>query len=171
MIGATENPGIGHEITPVTHAITRESIAAYSRYASNGHDTRGTRSDDEAARRAGLPHAVAQERYPIGYMSECALAFFGAGWVQGGRIDVNFIKPVYPGDFITVRGIVSDYRRVAGGTRITLDVWLENQRGERVTAGWASGLVPADKQPTLNTPVALPPVASVRKRTDQPRLY
>jgi len=155
----------------VTYAITRESIATYSRYAAGGNDAGNIYTGDEAARRAGLPHAVAQGRYPIGYMSECAFAFFGAGWVQGGRIDVNLIKPVYPGDFITVCGIVSDYRSVAGGTRITLDVWLENQHGERVTAGWASGLVPADKQPTLNMPVILPPTASVRNHKSQPRLY
>ncbi len=165
----TEDLGIGHELAPVRHAITRESIANYSRYVFGGRDTKNIHTDDEAARRAGLPRAVAQGRYPIGYMSEYALAFFGAGWVQGGCIDVSLTKPICPGDFITVRGIVSDCQRAVGGTRITLDVCLENQHGERVTVGSASGWMHAELQPALNTP-ALPSNAASRLDETHPQL-
>ena len=166
---APEDLAIGQEIAPVRYVITRESIATYSRYVFDGRDTKNIHTDDEAARRAGLPRAVAQGRYPIGYMSEYALAFFGAGWVQGGRIDVSLIKPIYPGDSITVRAIVSDCRRAVDGTLITLDVWLENQHGERVTVGSASGWMRTEIQPTLNSP-SLSSNAASRLHETQPQL-
>ena len=133
---------IGARLEPVRYDITRERIAIYSRYVFSGRDTRNIHTDDEVARRAGLPRAVAQGRYPIGYMSERALAFFGRGWLEGGRLDVTLVKPIFAGDTVTVHGTVIDRVPENGATRVVLEVWLENQSGERVTSGTASGLVP-----------------------------
>ena len=142
MTKAHHDLPVGFEIEPATYDITREKIAVYSRYVFGGRDTKNIHTDDDTARRAGLPRAVAQGRYPIAYMSERALAFFGPGWVRGGRLDVKLVKPIYPGDTIRVRGTVKDKATDSGAMRIVLDMWLENQHGERVTVGTASGLVP-----------------------------
>jgi acyl dehydratase len=109
----------------------------------DGRDTINIHTDDETARRAGLPRAVAQGRYPIAYLSEYALAFFGLGWLRGGRIDVRLAKPIFPGDTIAVKARVADRSVEGASVRVELDVWLENQHGECVTAGAASGLVAA----------------------------
>ena len=69
------------------------------------------------------------------------MEFFEIGWIQGGRLDVSLVKPIFPGDTITVRGVVRDKVREGKFTRIMLDVWLENQNGEKATVGTASGLV------------------------------
>jgi acyl dehydratase len=134
--------GVGHRLEPVTYEITAERIAVYSRYVFDGRDTRNIHTDDEVARRAGLPRAVAQGRYPIGYMSERALAFFGRGWLEGGRLDVTLVKPIFAGDAITVCGTVVDRVPEDGATRVVLELWLENQAGERVTSGTASAVMP-----------------------------
>src|SRR5215510_12098060 len=136
---------IGAQLEPVSYHISSERIAIYSRYVFGGRDTRNIHTDDEVARRAGLPCAVAQGRYPIGYMSERALAFFGRGWLEGGRLDVTLVKPIFAGDTVTVCGTVVGMLPVNGKTRIVLDIWLENQAGERVTSGTASGLVPGSE--------------------------
>ena len=132
---------IGHEIEPVTYDITQEKINIYSRRVFNGRDTKNIHTDDDVARRAGLPRALAQGRYPIAYMSERMLAFFGTGWIQGGKLDVTLVKGIFPGDTITVKGVVTEKSPEAGAVRLVLDVWLENQHGEQATAGVASGLV------------------------------
>ncbi|ETW96176.1 MAG: hypothetical protein ETSY2_46915, partial [Candidatus Entotheonella gemina] len=98
-------------------------------------------TDDEVARRAGLPRALAQGRYPIAYISERMLAFFGTGWIQGGKLDVTLVKGIFPGDTITVKGIITEKSPEDDALRLVLDVWLENQHGEQATAGVASGLV------------------------------
>lgn len=132
---------IGHEIEPVTYDITQEKINIYSRRVFDGRDTKNIHTDDDVARRAGLPRALAQGRYPIAYMSERMLAFFGTGWIQGGKLDVTLVKGIFPGDTITVKGVITEKSPEAGAVRLVLDVWLENQHGEQATAGVASGLV------------------------------
>ena len=132
---------IGHEIEPVTYDITHEKINIYSRRVFNGRDTKNIHTDDDVARRAGLPRALAQGRYPIAYISERMLAFFGTGWIQGGKLDVTLVKGIFPGDTITVKGVITEKSPEAGAVRLVLDVWLENQHGEQATAGVASGLV------------------------------
>ena len=141
MIMAHQDLDIGHEIEPLTYEITQEKINIYSRYVFNGRDTKNIHTDDEVARKAGLPRALAQGRYPIGYISERMMDFFGQGWVQGGRLEVSLVKGIFPGDTITVKGVVTDKHAEGDKVRLVLDVWLENQHGEPATAGVASGLV------------------------------
>ncbi len=133
---------IGYEIEPVTYEITQEKINIYSRRVFDGRDTKNIHTDDDVARRAGLPRALAQGRYPIAYISERLLAFFGTGWIQGGKLDVTLVKGIFPGDTIAVKGVITAKAPEDGAVRLVLDVWLENQRGEQATAGVASGLVP-----------------------------
>jgi acyl dehydratase len=132
---------IGYEIEPVSYEITQEKINSYSRYVFYGKDTQNIHTDDEVARQAGLPRALAQGRYPIGYISERMRDFFGTGWIQGGKLEVSLVKGIYPGDTITVKGTITDKVREGDAMRLVLDVWLENQNGEWATIGTASGLV------------------------------
>ena len=132
---------IKHALEPVSYDITQEKINTYSRYVFHGKDTKNIHTDDEVARQAGLPRALAQGRYPIAYISERMLEFFGQGWVQGGKLGVTLVKGVYPGDTLTVKGVVTDKIPEGNAMRLVLDVWLENQAGEPATTGTASGLV------------------------------
>ena len=141
MTEAHDGLDVGYEIEPVTYEITQEKINIYSRRVFDGRDTKNIHTDDEVARRAGLPRALAQGRYPIAYISERMLAFFGTGWIQGGKLDVTLVKGIFPGDTITVKGVITEKNPEDGAVRLVLDVWLENQHGEQATAGVASGLV------------------------------
>ena len=141
MMKAHKNLEVGSAIEPRVHEITQEKINIYSRYAFHGKDTKNIHTDDEVARKAGLPRALAQGRYPVGYLSEYLFALFERGWIQGGKLDVSLVKPIFPGDTITIRGVVRDKFPEGRFTRIMLDVWLENQNGEKATVGTATGLV------------------------------
>jgi acyl dehydratase len=134
---------IGYEIEPLSYHITQEKINRYSRYAFYGQDTKNIHTDDEVAHRAGLPRALAQGRYPVAYISERMLEFFGQGWMQGGKLEVTLVKGVYPGDTLTVKGVITDKIPEGNAIRLVLEVCLENQAGEPATAGIASGLVAA----------------------------
>ena len=52
-----------------------------------------------------------------------------------------FLQIVEVDDDITVRGVVRDKVEESGKVRLMLEVWCENQRGEKVVVGKASGLV------------------------------
>ncbi len=141
MTKADRNMEIGYSFEPRSFEITQDKINVYSRYAFHGEDTNNIHTDDETARRAGLPRAVAQGRYPIGYLSEVLLDFYGRGWVRGGNLEVTLIKGIYPGDTITIKGKIRDKVHEGNSVRIVLDVWIENQMREKATVGTASGLV------------------------------
>jgi acyl dehydratase len=53
-----------------------------------------------------------------------------------------FVKPVYAGDRLTVHGVVKEMRPEGGRTRVVVEVWCQNQHGEKTAVGTASGLSP-----------------------------
>ncbi len=56
-------------------------------------------------------------------------------------MSVAFIKPVVVGDTLTVHGVRQEPRaRKASSTRVTVEVWCENQDGVKTMVGTASGL-------------------------------
>src|SRR5262247_4140989 len=58
-----------------------------------------------------------------------------------GMMSMAFIKPVYAGDRLTVHGVVKDKQSENGATRVDVEVWVENQHGEKTAVGHATGLV------------------------------
>jgi acyl dehydratase len=56
-------------------------------------------------------------------------------------MSMTFIKPVLAGDRLTVHGVVTDKRPEHGRTRVVVEVWCENQDGDKTAVGTASGLV------------------------------
>jgi acyl dehydratase len=74
------------------------------------------------------------------YVSQLMMQCGGAGFVKGGRMSVSFIKPVLVGDTLTVHGRVKSREPEGDGTRVTVEVWCENQDGVKTMVGTASGL-------------------------------
>jgi len=74
------------------------------------------------------------------YVSQLMVDFLGEGFVKGGKISVAFIKPVLAGDTLTVHGVVKSREREGDRTRVTVEVWCQNQDGVQTMVGTASGL-------------------------------
>jgi len=100
-------------------------------------------NDDEAAKREGLPAAVAVGPQVAALIFRQLLITFERGWVEGGRCELTFRRPVYMPQLCTARGVVTRREQTEGGVRLHCDVWIENEKGEKVIVGSASGLVSA----------------------------
>ncbi len=137
---ATGVLGPGDEIPPVLREMGWEQIIKYNRYVTGGKDTKNIHTDDETARKAGLARAIATGRHPVSFIAEHLTELFGAGFVAGGEIDVAFVKPIIPGDTLSVTAMVKEKIPEGDKTRMILDVALVNQEGISVTVGTASGL-------------------------------
>ena len=133
--------GPGDEIPPVSHEMGWERIRKYNRYVTGGKDTKNIHTDDEAARKAGLPRAVATGRHPVSFISEHLIDLFGAGFIAGGEIEVAFVKLIFPGDTVSVTAKVKEIVPEGEGARLIFEVALVNQEGVTVTVGTASGLL------------------------------
>src|SRR5882672_10109217 len=121
----------------LTKEITQRKIDVYS-----GVKPHSIHTDEAWARAKGFRAPLAQAMMSTAYVSELMTRFLGAGFVRGGTLSMIFIKPVYAGDRLTVRGVVKDKRREDSATRVSVDVWCENQHGEKTAVGTATGLEP-----------------------------
>jgi len=129
-------PAVGHELPSLDKELTQRHIDAYS-----GVRTRSIHTDEAWARRKGFRTTLAQGMMSTAYVSEMMTRFFGAGFVRGGTMSMAFVQPVYAGDRLTVRGVVKELRAEGAGTRVVVDVWCENQHGQKTAVGTASGVL------------------------------
>ena len=127
----------GQEVAPlVKPAITREQLHAYAE-ASGDHNP--IHLNDDFARMAGLDGVIAH-----GMLSAAFLGQFVGGWMRTlagkpslARLKVRFSAMVEPGDVLTCKGTIKGIEQREGRAHLTLEVWAENQRGEKVTGGEA----------------------------------
>lgn len=126
----------GQALPELVKDIPQRKIDAYS-----GVRPHYIHSDEAFARTKGFPAPLAQAMMSTAYVSELMTRFVGTGFVKGGTISMAFIKPVLAGDRLTVHGVVKDTHPDSGRTRVVVEVWCENQRGEKTAVGTASGLL------------------------------
>jgi acyl dehydratase len=106
-------------------------------------DEKTIHTDYAAAAKEGLPAPVAIGPQVAALIFRQMRLCFGDGWIVGGKYDISFRKPVFVTDFCVARGTVSRIEPENGALRVYCDVWIENQKGDKVITGTASGLVPA----------------------------
>lgn len=129
----------GDALPPLFRAIGREDMLRFNRYVTGGRDTRNIHTDDEVARRAGLPRAVAAGRHPAAFIAERMADLLGAGFLAGGELEVTFVKPIFPGDVLQLTAKVRERVEEEGRVRLVFEVALLNQDGAPVIVGTASG--------------------------------
>jgi acyl dehydratase len=126
---------IGAELAPIRKTIVQRQIDCYSPVRPKSIHT-----DPEWARQKGFRAPIAQAMMSTAYVSQLMMQYLGEGFVKGGRMSVSFTKPVIVGDTVTVRGKVKSRAPEGGRTRVTVDVWCENEDGVMTMVGTASGL-------------------------------
>ncbi len=131
-----ESLRVGDELPTLTKtAIDRVQIA---RFAGASGDFNPMHVDELAARAAGMPSVFAHA-----LLSNSFMAQFLSDWMKGGRLTrlaVRFVKIVWPGDVLACKGRVLSRRRDDQGRYfVDVDIWAENQNGDLVLKGHATG--------------------------------
>ena len=101
----------------------------------------GSPHNEAYAKSIGFKGPIIAGSIALAYVSESMLNLFGEGWIRGGKLEVSFIGGVVDGEKVTVKGVVRDILPEESAIRLLLDVWMENEEGQKVIAGTASGLV------------------------------
>jgi acyl dehydratase len=105
------------------------------KYAGASGDYNLIHTDDETARRVGLDGVIAHGMLSMAFLGQYLCWLAGPESIR--RLSVRFTEMVRPGDILTCKGRVTSGGRESGSPVATLEIWAENQRGERVTAGEA----------------------------------
>lgn len=96
-----------------------------------------------AARRLGTTYAIASGRMSIAFCTEAMRKFVGAAdFHRSGNVNLKFLRPVKDGDTVSVHGSVNSRTpQDTGGTLLVVDVYCENQHGDKTAVGQATAVV------------------------------
>jgi acyl dehydratase len=138
---------VGMEVPPVSKTLAQEQINLFE--ASGGHKGPSIFTDTETAQKTlGMGRTVASGRVTLAFAVETLRRFFGERiYNHTGIADLRFIRPTRVGDTVTVRGKVSSITSEANGSRIGVELAVQNQNGETTAVGGGSAIVPAGLLP------------------------
>ena len=132
---------VGERVESAPVPVRLETMAEYTRSVSEPGYERNIHTDLEIARRYGLDEPIAEGRMWTTLLSSLLGTALGRAWLSAGALSLTFLKMVKPGYEIKACGVVTAVRAEPAGRRVQLEVWCQNQRGEKVAAGSASGLI------------------------------
>jgi len=115
-----------------------------TRYAGASGDFNPIHQDDAFAKAAGMGGVFAHGMLSMGFVAQSVTDWAGVGSVR--KIAVRFAALVRLGDVITCRGKVLEKRPAKNGSedsQVDLELWAENQKGEKVVTGRATVTLPS----------------------------
>ncbi|MQG28501.1 MAG: hypothetical protein FI723_08920 [SAR202 cluster bacterium] len=128
-------------IPSVTKSITENSILEFE--STGILDRENIHNNPElAAKRLGTTYTLASGRMSITFAAECMRKFFGPDvFNHTGTVNLKFLRPVKAGDTITVTGAVSGTEETDVGTKISVDLFCDNQDGNRTAVGIGTAVI------------------------------
>jgi hypothetical protein len=136
-ITASTDTQVGFKLEPIDKKITLDKMRLYR---SQWPRIKNWHNDYDMAHESGVDQPIVFASQVMEYIGELLVKFFGEGYL-GGRLSVSLTRPVWPDDVIVTKGVVQEKVVEGSAVRLVLDVWCENQHGEKVIVGTASGLV------------------------------
>jgi acyl dehydratase len=112
-----------------------------TRYAGASGDFNPIHQDEEFARAAGMGGVFAHGMLSMGFVAQAVTDWAGAGRMR--KIGVRFAALVRLKDTVTCRGRVVATSQKNGVSLVELDIWAENQKGEKVVTGKATVALPS----------------------------
>ena len=92
-------------------------------------------TDEEFAKSQGFNAVNADGMIMANWCSEMLVHEFGMDYIERGELRTKFIKPVLLGVQLHVKGKVKAVEKKSGGTLVTLDIWCEDEKGNKLTDG------------------------------------
>lgn len=135
------NSTIGQPLSPlVKPPIEQEQL---KRYAAASGDYNPIHLDPDAARRVGLDDVIAHGMLSMAFLGQFVNQQIADDpRARVGKLKVRYINMVRLGDTLTCQGKIAARTHDKSEEAITIECWVQNQRGEQVTAGEAVVYVP-----------------------------
>jgi acyl dehydratase len=111
-----------------------------TRYAGASGDFNPIHQDPEFAQAAGMGGVFAHGMLSMGFVAQAVTDWAGAGTVR--KIGVRFAALVRLKDTVTCRGRVLATSHKNGVSLLELEIWAENQKGDKVVTGKATVALP-----------------------------
>lgn len=115
---------VGSEVAQLTKVAALSEQSATPKPGGTGIHT------DGYARQFGFESALVPGVTLMGYITEMLIELLGESWMERGKINVRFRRPVYDGETIVAKAVLKD-RRAEDGAAV-LDLSLESIADGRV---------------------------------------
>jgi len=121
---------VGFELAGVTKRAAVQLMASrvWGRFNPNHWDP-------VYARETGLSLPIQTGEMSSAYIAEMCVYNFGRFFFTGAQVNCKYISSISAGEVVTAHGVISDATRTERGTRFTVDVWVDNDSGEKKTVG------------------------------------
>jgi acyl dehydratase len=128
---------VGDVLPPLSKGpLTREWI---KKYADASGDHNPIHIDEKTATAFGFPSVIAHGMLNMGFVAQHVANWVGLdGFLK--RIKVRFGAIVKPGDTVTCKGQIKDKKLQSGKKIVSVELWAENQKNEKVITGEAEVL-------------------------------
>jgi acyl dehydratase len=134
-----EDVAVGDDLPPLVKGPLQQ--IQLTRYAGASGDFNPIHQDDEFARAAGMGGVFAHGMLSMAFVAQAVTDWAGAGTVR--KLGVRFGGLVRLKDTVTCRGRVLAKTSKDDTHEIEVEVWAENQKGEKVVTGRATIRVPS----------------------------
>ncbi len=125
---------IGAELPPF---VRETGLANWNRFAAVNYEFIDIHMDDEAGRAAGYDSAFGMGNLLWSYMHSSLRQWIGTrGRILG--LSCQFRRPNTKGMTLSVRGSVTSIRELDDHREIQIDLWIEDQDGNKLTPGSAT---------------------------------
>ena len=121
---------IGYELQPIKKRAVIQLMGSrlWGRFNPNHWDP-------DYAASTGLDAPIQTGEMSSAYIAEMCVNHFGADLFCNARIACKYIAATLANEVITTHGVVSAKAPDGDGVRFTVDVWCDNEAGEKKTTG------------------------------------
>ena len=139
----TKDTGEGQEFSGKMRTVTLDRINFFSGGFPRGQNwpAKNIHTDLEAAKKCGLKTRAASGAMFEGYLIDHMIDIFGESWLNSGSLSLKFISIVDKDDTLIPKAIVTSKDLKGTEVEFTMEIWCENQHGNKVVVGIARGIV------------------------------
>ncbi len=92
--------------------------------------------DPVYAAETGLAAPIQTGEMSSAYIAEMCVNHFGRHFFEHARVVCKYVASTLANEVITTHGVVREKTPKGNGCRFKVDVWAENEAGEKKTVGW-----------------------------------
>jgi acyl dehydratase len=93
--------------------------------------------DPVYAASTGLENPIQTGEMSSAYLSEMCVNYFGADFFRGSGFQCKYVASTHANEVITTHGIVREKTPKGDGFRFKVEIWTDNEAGEKKTIGVA----------------------------------
>ena len=127
----TRDTPVGYELSPIKKKayIPLMGSRLWGRFNPNHWDP-------VYAGQTGLKAPIQTGEMSSAYLAEMCVNHFGAAMFRNARVVCKYVGSIFAEDVITTHGVVREKQPKGDGFRFIVDVWCDNEAGEKKTVGW-----------------------------------